>query len=94
MQRLITWVAVFVLIFAMLLNIALFFQNRQLQQRLAAAPRALAPQPTQAPPPQSDKLDELRQQLARSEEDRIEAAREATGLREQVNRLQPGRPGA
>jgi hypothetical protein len=88
MQRLMTWVAVFVLIFAMLLNIALFFQNRQLRQQLVAAPRSLAPQPTQAPPAQSGAVGELREQLTRSEDDRIKAAREATGLREQVTKLQ------
>src|SRR5262245_18063080 len=77
----------------MLLNIALYFQNRQLKQQLSVAPRTPALQPTQAASVQSTPADsgavgELREQLARSEEDRIKASRDATSLREQVTKLQ------
>jgi flagellar motor protein MotB len=88
MQRLMTWTAVFVLIIAMLLNVVLFLQNRQLRQQLATTPRPQATQPTQAPADQSGTLNDLRQQLDRSEQDRIKAAREATSLRDQFNQLQ------
>lgn len=86
MQRIMTWVAVLVLLFAMLLNIGLFFQNRQLKQQLAAASRAQVQQPTQAADP--DTIARLRAELERSEQDRIKAVREATSLRDQTRNLQ------
>jgi len=88
MQRLMTWTAVFVLIFAMVLNVVLFRQNRQIRQQLAAAPQQ-ATQPTQAPPSQSGDIADLKQQLDRSEKDRIKAAREAASLRTQLDQLKP-----
>src|SRR5262245_37609195 len=87
MQRLLTWIAVFTLAFAMILNIVLFAQNSQLRQQLASAPRQ--PQPTQAPPAAiSGEASELKQKLDRAEQDRIKAAREATSLRDKVTNLQ------
>jgi hypothetical protein len=86
MQRLLTWLAVFALIFAMVLNVALFWQNSRLHQQIAEAPRQ--PQPTQAPPAQSTDISDLKQQLERSEKDRLKATRDATTLRDQLSNLQ------
>jgi hypothetical protein len=86
MQRLMTWMGVFALTFAMILNIVLLMQNTQLHRQLAATPQQQ--QPTQAlPAPPADSAD-LKQQLERAEKDRIKAAREATTLRDQLNSLQ------
>src|SRR3712207_500412 len=86
MQRLLTWMAVFALTFAMILNVVLFVQNGQLRQKLAAVARQS--QPTQAPAPRPGDLADLRQQLERSEKDRLKATREATSLRDQLRGLE------
>lgn len=85
MQRLLTLSAIFALTFAMLLNIALFVQNKGLRDQAA---NTAQPAPTQAGPDQSAQLDELRRKLERSEKDRIKATRDATNLRNQVTQLQ------
>jgi uncharacterized protein YlxW (UPF0749 family) len=86
MQRLITWMAVLALTFAMVMNIVLFMQNTQLRQQTSNAPPQ--PQPTQAPAVQPQELADLRQQLDRAEKDRIKADREAKSMHEQFNQLQ------
>jgi hypothetical protein len=86
MQRLFTWIAVFTLTFAMVLNIVLFMQNSQLRQQLAAVPRQLPP--TQAPAAPTGDAAELKQKLDRAEQDRIKATRETTALRSQLSNLQ------
>src|SRR5690242_19002191 len=86
MQRTLTWTAVLTLTFAMLLNIALFMQNSRLRQA-AAAPRQ--PQPTQAPAAPAAGAADLKQQIERSEKDRLKATRDAAALRDQLAALQP-----
>jgi hypothetical protein len=86
MQRLFTWIAVFTLLFAMILNVVLFMQNSQLRRQIAATPRQ--PQPTQAPATPSEDIAGLKQKLDRAEQDRIKASREAAGLRNQLTGLQ------
>src|ERR1043166_7823664 len=87
MQRLLTWMAVFALTFAMVLNIVLFMQNTQLRQQLATViPQQ--PEPTQAPQQQPGQVADLKQQLERAEKDRIKATRDAASARDQLNQLQ------
>jgi hypothetical protein len=87
MQRLLTWMAVFALTFAMVLNIVLFMQNTQLRKQLAnVIPQQL--QPTQAPQQQPGQVADLKQQLERAEKDRIKATRDAASARDQLNQLQ------
>jgi hypothetical protein len=86
MQRLFTWIAVFTLSFAMILNVVLFMQNSQLRRQIATAPRQ--PQPTQAPATPSEDVAGLKQKLDRAEQDRIKASREATTLRNQLTGIQ------
>jgi hypothetical protein len=84
MHRLAVSLSAFALIFAMMVNIALFVQNNKLRTQ------ASAPQPTQAAASQAapEQLDQLQQQLARSEQDRIKATRDATSARSQLAQLQ------
>src|SRR3954468_6751992 len=86
MHRLAVSLSAFALIFVMMVNIALFVQNNQLRTQA----RAVSPQPTQAAGSQAapDQLDQLQQQLARSEQDRIKATRDATSARSQLTQLQ------
>jgi flagellar motor protein MotB len=88
MQRLAVSLSAFALLFVMMVNIALFVQNNQLRKQALAAPAQ--PQPTQASQsqPQPDQLAELQRQLARSEQDRIKATRDATSARGQLTQLQ------
>jgi hypothetical protein len=86
MQRLFTWIAVFALTFAMVLNVVLFMQNSQLRRQRASVPRQ--PQPTQAPSASAGDIAELKQKLDRAEQDRIKATRETTSLRSQLANLQ------
>jgi hypothetical protein len=67
----------------MMVNIALFVQNDQLRKQSGTPPPP--PQPTQAAPNQ---LDQLQQQLARSEQDRIKATRDAASAHSQLTQLQ------
>lgn len=84
MHRLAVSLSAFALIFAMTVNIALFVQNNQLRTQDSA------PQPTQAATSQAapEQLDQLQQQLARSEQDRVKATRDATSARGQLAQLQ------
>src|SRR5262249_16331645 len=88
MQRIAVSLSAFALLFVMMVNIALFVQNNRLRQQIAARPSQL--QPTQAAQSQvnPDQLAELQQQLARSEQDRIKATRDATSVRGQLAQLQ------
>jgi len=85
MQRLAITLSTLALVFVMLVNVALFYQNIQL--RRASVP---ASQPTQAAPSadQSGKIAELEQQLKRAEQDRVKATRDATNARSQFDQLQ------
>jgi hypothetical protein len=83
MHRLAVTLSAFALIFVMMVNIALFVQNNQLRKQTSTPP--MSPQPTQAAPNQ---LDQLQQELARSEQDRIKATRDATSARNQLTQLQ------
>ena len=84
MHRLAVSLSAFTLIFVMMVNIVLFVQNNQLRAQVSA------PQPTQAAATQAapEQLDQLQQQLARSEQDRIKATRDATSARSQLAQLQ------
>src|SRR5215212_1396537 len=84
MHRLAVSLSAFALIFAMTVNIALFVQNYKLRTQV------IAPQPTQAAASQAtpEQLDQLQQQLARSEKDRAKATRDATSARGQLAQLQ------
>ena len=84
MHRIAVALSGFALIFAMTTNIALFVQNNQLRKQ------AIAPQPTQASASQAapEQIEQLQQQLARSEQDRIKATRDATSARNQLAQLQ------
>jgi len=84
MQRLAITLSTLALIFVMLVNIALFYQNIQLRNR------ASAPQPTQVAQSanQPDKIAELEQQLKRAEQDRVKATRDAANARGQFDQLQ------
>jgi hypothetical protein len=86
MQRLAITLSTLALVFVMLVNVALFYQNLQLRNR-ASAP---APQPTQAAQSadQAGKIAELEQQLKRAEQDRVKATRDATNARGQFDQLQ------
>src|SRR5436190_6149896 len=86
MHRLAVSVSAFALIFVMMVNIALFVQNNQLRTQTSAAP----PQPTRAAASQAapEQIDQLQQELARSEQDRIKATRDATSARSQLTQLQ------
>jgi len=86
MQRLAITVSTLALIFVMLVNVALFYQNIQLRNR-ASVP---VPQPTQAAQSadQAGKIAELEQQLKRAEQDRVKATRDATSTRGQFDQLQ------
>jgi hypothetical protein len=88
MHRLAVSLSAFALIFVMMVNIALFVQNNQLRKQTIALPAQL--QPTQTPASQvpPEQLDQLQQQLARSEQDRIKATRDATSARGQLAQLQ------
>ena len=88
MHRLAVTLSAFALLFVMMVNIALFVQNRQLRSQATSAPAR--PQPTQAAQSQANpgQLAELQQQLARSEQDRIKATRDATNVRGQLTQLQ------
>ncbi len=88
MHRLAVSLSAFTLIFVMMVNIALFVQNNQLRkQTIISSPQ---PQPTQATASQAapEQLDQLQQQLARSEQDRIKATRDAASTRSQLAQLQ------
>jgi hypothetical protein len=84
MHRLVVSLSGFALIFAMTVNIALFVQNKQLRTQ------ANIPAPTQAAasPVAPEELTQLQQQLARSEQDRIKATRDATSAHSQLAQLQ------
>jgi hypothetical protein len=86
MHRLAVSLSAFALIFVMMVNIALFVQNNKLRTQTSAAP----PQPTQATARQAapEQIEQLEQQLARSEQDRIKATRDATSARNQLTQLQ------
>src|SRR6266540_2705948 len=86
MQRLAITLSTLALIFVMLVNVALFYQNIQLRNR-AGGP---APLPTQAAPSadQASKIAELEQQLKHAEQDRVKATRDATNARGQFDQLQ------
>jgi len=86
MHRLAVSLSAFALIFVMMVNIALFVQNNQLRKQASAAP----PQPTQAAVSQAapEQIDQLQQELVRSEQDRIKATRDATSARNQLTQLQ------
>jgi hypothetical protein len=86
MHRLAVSLSAFALIFVMMVNIALFVQNNQLRTQASAAP----PQPTQAAASQvaPEQIDKLQQELARSEQDRIKATRDATSARSQLAQIQ------
>jgi hypothetical protein len=88
MHRLAVSLSAFALLFVMMVNIALFVQNRQLRSQ--AEPTSARPQPTQAAQSLAnpDQLAELQQQLERSEQDRIKATRDATSARTQLAQLQ------
>ncbi|MDQ2996841.1 MAG: hypothetical protein M3R61_07280 [Chloroflexota bacterium] len=83
MHRLAISLSAFALIFVMMVNIALFVQNNQLRTQ------ASAPQPTQAAASQAapEQIDQLQQQLARSEQDRVKATRDATSAHSQLAQL-------
>jgi hypothetical protein len=84
MHRIAVALSGFALIFAMTVNIALFVQNNQLRKQ------AIAPQPTQASvsPAAPEQIEQLQQQLTRSEQDRIKATRDATNARNQLAQIQ------
>ncbi len=86
MQRLAVTLSTFALIFVMLVNGVLFYQNLQLRNRTSA----VAPAPTQSAPTasQSAKIAELEQQLQRAEQDRVKATRDATTAKNQLSQLQ------
>src|SRR4051812_3207722 len=86
MHRLAISLSAFALIFVMMVNIALFVQNNQLRTQASVAP----PQRTQAAASQAapDQIEQLQQQLARSEQDRIKATRDATSVRSQLSQIQ------
>ena len=88
MHRLAVSLSAFALLFVMMVNIALFVQNRQLRGQAGTA--SAQPQPTQAAPSQAGpaQLADLQQQLARSEQDRIKATRDATSAHTQLAQLQ------
>src|SRR3954466_8292682 len=86
MQRLMTWMAVVALTFAMVLNIVLFMQNTQLRRQIGDAPPQ--PPPPQAAAAQPQEIADLKQQLDRAEKDRIKAVRDATSTRDQFTQLQ------
>ncbi len=88
MHRLAVSLSAFALIFVMMVNIALFVQNNQLRKQAITPPTQ--PQPTQAAASQAppEQLDQLQQQLARSEQDRINATRDATSAHSQLTQLQ------
>lgn len=91
MQRLINISIIFVLLITTGLNIALLVQNTQLRGQVAnPLVQEVSALPDQD---QADEIAELQQRLERAEEDRIEASREATSLRTQVERLQPAADG-
>lgn len=81
MQRLMTWIVGCVLLGTMVLNVVLGVYVVQLRRQVAALPTVAPVQPDTA------RLDQLQQQLERSEKDRIKATRDATALREQLSRL-------
>jgi hypothetical protein len=88
MQRIAVSLSAFALLFVMMVNIALFVQNNQLRKQAGAD--LARPLPTQAAQSQAqpDQIAELEQQLARSEQDRIKATRDATSARGQLAQLQ------
>lgn len=90
MQNTVTKLLAGVLVFNMGLNIAmgvLFVQQRnQLRAAQAAAAQAGTVAAQAAPAPAGD-VAELKQQLERSEKDRIKASREAASMRSQVEEL-------
>ncbi|MEO7910308.1 MAG: hypothetical protein ABIV47_11725 [Roseiflexaceae bacterium] len=88
MHRLAVSLSAFALIFAMTVNIALFVQNNQLRKQAITAPAQLQPTQTSASQAAPEQLDQLQQQLARSEQDRIKATRDATSVRGQLTQLQ------
>jgi hypothetical protein len=85
MQRLAVTLSTFALIFVMLVNGVLFYQNLQLRNRTAAAPAPTQSVPTAA---QSAKITELEQQLQRAEQDRVKATRDAAAAKNQLGQLQ------
>jgi hypothetical protein len=86
MHRLAVSLSAFALILAMLVNGALFYQNTQLRKQVSAA--AARPHASQPDPDQAARIAALEQQLARSEQDRIKATRDATAARGQLGPLQ------
>jgi hypothetical protein len=86
MQRLAVTLSTVALIFVMLVNVALFYQNFQLRNR-ANVP---TPRPTQAglSADQASKIAELEQQLKRADQDRVKATRDAANVRGQFDQLQ------
>ena len=87
MQRLLVSVTAFALIFAMLVNVALFVQNTQLRSQAAIA-ASKPPAQTSQSQEQSAQVAELQQQLQRAEKDRIKANRDAIAARGQLDQLQ------
>lgn len=82
MQRLAITLSAFALIFAMLVNITLFYQNTQLRRRIAAPPAAAA-----LSPDQTARLAEIQRQLEQADQARAKALGEATALRGQIDQL-------
>src|SRR5436853_155190 len=85
MQRTITWVAALLLILVTALDIWLGLQNIELRQQIARAPAQTGGAQTGQ---EQASIAQLKQQLDRSEKDRIKATRDATSLRDQLNQLQ------
>jgi hypothetical protein len=85
MQRLAVSLSAFALIFVVIINGALFFQNSQLRKQIVSAQHQAA---LAAPSPDlTAKIDELEKQLDRSDQDRVKATRDATAARSQLATL-------
>lgn len=81
MQRVMLWGAVVVFMFSSVLNVGLFVQNQQLRRAIQTRPATVVTAPPQA---SSEDQSQLRQELSKSETERLRLKQEAEELKRQL----------